>query len=541
MPYTDYLRKAHAPAARSRRPPPSSFGYRGYGDPRLVTPLLSQFLILSVLLHMLALLLFGSPSGGSRDGRALWGSLDVTLVPAFQAPAPPLRMERSFGLAPKPVPRARPPMPAPRVEPAQTKPARPVERKPAPEAPPVVPASPSKTLEAVPPAPPTLEPPPAPPAPPAPAQELIVVPRMIERLATPETKRDIEPAFQVPLPTKAQVVGPPRNETSAQSVASPKPEPSPALPTPKPERAPSAAAPRRETLAPPPIEAPLITERLATPRIERTLAEPPVIAAPVVPPPAPERASAPAIEPPPLAAPAVPVVPPAAPIERVPIEVAPAQATAPAMTQPSPPPAERATVQEAPAAATPSVESLPAASAKTESATAKPAPSPASPPSNRALPAQSTEARGAPEVSSSIRPSPKPEAIPARPSAVEASAPSAPRGEGDPLFTAPRGDAAPSPFGDLPTGRAAPDTGRAPPTLDLDAMRKRAGQIAREGSGNRAVLPFPMPPVPKKKDKMQQAIENARKPDCRNAYSALGLAAIVPLIANEFGEGTCRW
>ena len=40
---------------------------------------------------------------------------------------------------------------------------------------------------------------------------------------------------------------------------------------------------------------------------------------------------------------------------------------------------------------------------------------------------------------------------------------------------------------------------------------------------------------------METAIENARKPDCRNAYSALGLAAIVPLIANEFGEGKCRW
>jgi hypothetical protein len=50
-----------------------------------------------------------------------------------------------------------------------------------------------------------------------------------------------------------------------------------------------------------------------------------------------------------------------------------------------------------------------------------------------------------------------------------------------------------------------------------------------------------MPPVPPKKSKMETAIENARKPDCRTAYQALGLAAAIPLIANEFGEGTCRW
>lgn len=79
------------------------------------------------------------------------------------------------------------------------------------------------------------------------------------------------------------------------------------------------------------------------------------------------------------------------------------------------------------------------------------------------------------------------------------------------------------------------------PRLDLDALRKRAGQIAREGFGQRAILPFPMPPVPERKSKLEAAIENARKPDCRTAYQALGLAAIVPLLANEIGEGNCRW
>jgi hypothetical protein len=79
------------------------------------------------------------------------------------------------------------------------------------------------------------------------------------------------------------------------------------------------------------------------------------------------------------------------------------------------------------------------------------------------------------------------------------------------------------------------------PRIDLDAARARAREVAREGSGNRALLPFPMPPPPERKTKEQLAIEKAWKPDCKDAYKDLGLLAAVPLIANEFGEGNCRW
>ncbi len=72
-------------------------------------------------------------------------------------------------------------------------------------------------------------------------------------------------------------------------------------------------------------------------------------------------------------------------------------------------------------------------------------------------------------------------------------------------------------------------------------MRRRAGQMAREGAGRRAPLPFPMPAEPARKTKEELAIENARKPDCKTAWQGLGLLAIAPLIANEFGEGNCRW
>ncbi|HRA23870.1 MAG TPA: hypothetical protein PLK52_09930, partial [Usitatibacteraceae bacterium] len=81
----------------------------------------------------------------------------------------------------------------------------------------------------------------------------------------------------------------------------------------------------------------------------------------------------------------------------------------------------------------------------------------------------------------------------------------------------------------------------AEPRIDLEAAKARAREIAREGTGNRALLPFPMPPAPERKTKEQIAIENARKPECKDAYKGLGLLAVVPLIANEFGEGNCRW
>ena len=62
------------------------------------TPL-AKFILLSMLLHALMIMLFGAPSGGSREGRAMWGALSVTLQglkpeptptpPIFTPPAPP--------------------------------------------------------------------------------------------------------------------------------------------------------------------------------------------------------------------------------------------------------------------------------------------------------------------------------------------------------------------------------------------------------------------------------------------------------------------
>jgi hypothetical protein len=205
---------------------------------------------------------------------------------------------------------------------------------------------------------------------------------------------------------------------------------------------------------------------------------------------------------PPIETPALPAITATPPVERPPVEVpaipvpksesvAPPRVEPAPVPQPAPAPIEKAPAQELPAAPR-----LPPTLERVE---------PRAPPAMRPEPI---------EAPAKIeRELPEREAPSLRPSPFRSPAPSTDSSTYDP--TAPR--------------------------IDLDAVRNRAGELAREGSGQRAILPFPMPPVPEKKTKMQTAIENARKPDCRTAYSQLGLAAIVPLIANEFGEGNCRW
>src|SRR6202171_926946 len=75
----------------------------------IARPPLSHFVILSMLLHALAIALFGAPSGGSREGRALWGSLPVVLQGAAPEPAPELKLERSVRLSRPRIERSAPP------------------------------------------------------------------------------------------------------------------------------------------------------------------------------------------------------------------------------------------------------------------------------------------------------------------------------------------------------------------------------------------------------------------------------------------------
>ena len=409
----------YRPRATQRYLPPSPPAWRPRAsfDGR---PPLGQFIVLSILLHMLAILIFGAPRGGSREGHALFGSLDVVIADSWReprarpSPGRDLDEPRAMPLPPLLAPRAAPEVAsraAPGITPA---PAAPPKLAPAPEAV----APPAET------APEVLSP--------------VAVPPLLDRIAVPDRPREI-PRFEVPPPAPARMeVVPPIPTTTLAPITAPRVERQLAEP------------PKIEAPAPPPvlprIEAPPI-DRVQAPRVERQLVQPPKLEAPAL--------EAPKVEAPKVEAPKV---------------------QAPEVEAPK---------AEAPRAAPPAAE--PSSPRAPSSEAARPLPGP------REAPIESR-----PPESSPFR----------RPPASEGQ-------DYDPTAAA--------------------------PALDADAMRRRAGELARQGTGNRALLAIPMPPVEKPKTTLESAIEKARKPDCRTAYQGLGLLAAVPLIANEFGEGTCRW
>jgi hypothetical protein len=263
----------------------------------------------------------------------------------------------------------------------------------------------------------------------------------------------------------------------------------PTLVVPPPTEGRDLRPPPRERPQPSTVEVPAPLPLTPSPSSERVLAEPPAVAIPLAQPlPAPAPTIQPplrAVEPPQAATPAIPET---RPIEAPAVEV-----------QAIPVPALETLVPRGSQAAT-AVDLAPMP--RIEAAPAPPPMQPAIEPRARA-----TEA-AAPNIS---------------PPSAAPSMPSAQRRPG------------------VRPGEFSGDYDPTAPSLDLDALRARANSLAREGSGQRALLPFPMPPVPEKKSQLESAIEAARKPDCRTAYQGLGLLAVVPLVANELGEGNCRW
>jgi hypothetical protein len=397
-------------------------------------PPLWQFVLLSILMHVLLIALFGAPTGGSSDGRSMWGSMQVELRG--------LLIEAQRRPAAVSVEDAQRQTPAPTRE----------DRGPAEGAVPLTPPIDTPAAATAPSGAPIVEIP-------------MPFPQLLDRLPTPTPRLDEPPPLRVPLPTEGRDLRPPPRERPAPAQVD--------VPTPLP-------------LAP-------------APRTERVLAEPPLLPAPVlqpVPIPAPDARVTPTVE-----APPVPRTPPIArPIETAPIEV-----------QAIPVPALQSLVPQKSESAR-SIEMAPLPEIQV-------APAPAPPVQERAPVAPPAPAMPA---------TPAPDARDREPA----------RG---PDFRAPPGDTTRPGASRRPGDPKSSDYDPTAPSLDLDAIRKRAGALAREGSGQRAVLPFAMPPVPDKKSKMEQAIENARKPDCRTAYQGMGLLAAVPLIANEFGEGNCTW
>lgn len=317
----------------------------------------------------------------------------------------------------------------------------------------------------------------------------------------------------------------------------------PSVPTPAPAGTATRDAP------PAPLPFPRLLDRIATPEPTREttpklVVPPPIEAQPATPapPPTPAAPAAPAPAAPPTVAIPLPLPkPPAARpayqtlvdspvVLEAPAAPAPVIETPRVLLVPTPPQADR-TLLEAPRVL---VAPAPAPFAAPAVPIPAPAPLPAPAPESLVLPRPVDPALTR-EVATPPPGTPTAERLPRLDPAtrIERDTPRAPP---EPVASPFRSPAPPAP--------RANDTSSYDPTapsLDPEALRKRAASLAREGSGQRAVLPFPMPPVPEKKGKMEELIDKARKPDCRTAYQQLGLAAIIPLIANEIGEGTCRW
>ena len=251
------------PSAASRRleprlpAPPAGRPARRAGN----QPSPAPFVVLSLLLHAFFILLFGSPSGGSPDGRAAWGRLDVTI----RGPLLDSGVGRDAVVRPAP--------PLPGTELLEKRERRREAAKKAPTPPPVQPDLEAPKLAEVPvPAPIT----PASPAAPA-TPDLLATPRI------DPVKADV-PVIAVPAiewaPRKAEepAMAPP------VEVRAP-PKPVPVIPTPTLEAAGTSAvtpslAPPVEITAPPkpvPVPVPVIAAPAFRPRTIAT-SRPPALA-----------------------------------------------------------------------------------------------------------------------------------------------------------------------------------------------------------------------------------------------------------------------
>ncbi len=455
----------------------------------LERPTLVQFVILSMLLHTLAIVLFGNTNGtGVRRGIDPWGSLDVTLQPPTAERSFGLRLDRDVETNLADAVRA------PRAARATTALPR-KDKRPAADAPG------DKDVNRMKSAPPEYVPPAQLTPSAAKLPPLDALPRL-DPTAPNEVDKPVAPPQRIAPPTLVREFAP--NVEFA-------PREAPLVPTVPLERispakierelAPAAVlVPREVPLVPGPMErvVPENIGRELTPPVEPAARETPMVPNPIqrIAPAQVERELVPTTGPAPRETPLIP-----APLERV----APAKIertlAVPVELEP----------REAPMVPAPLE---PVAPAKVDRQLAP------------AVELAPREAPGVPPGRSERNPLPRIEREPAL--QTEPASPRQPFGKPDgedELFQRRSDTVAPG----------------AAPRIDLDAARKRAREIANEGSGSRAILPFPMPPKPERKSKEAIAIEKAFKPDCRTAYANLGLAAIVPLLWDSIGEGKCKW
>jgi len=91
-------------------------------------------------------------------------------------------------------------------------------------------------------------------------------------------------------------------------------------------------------------------------------------------------------------------------------------------------------------------------------------------------------------------------------------------------------------------GTPLPPDAKVPPRLDMESLRNSARNAAREGSGPRTLFSFPTAPKDPVKKNIEQAFDKAlKRPECKDAYASLGLAAVVPLVRDALTDDGCKW
>ena len=433
-------------------------------------PGIDQYVVLSMLLHVFAIVALGDTRGGeSRSGARGHGSILVSLA----APAPSERIDvRAAVRAPASRVRTESSSPMPRT--AQPTPA-PVQEK-------VVAPTPIEVPAALPP---------------------VATPQVETVLAQPPTLPTT--AFRAePL---AQVAAPQPTAAFADTPAVPEAVRPPAPLTPIPQAAVSAEFARPVELKPAerptlytlqPIAPPVVKEiAQAAPSVSNVRVQAPAPLAPVEAPALKSFASPSQTKsleaPSALSQPLAPLAPvPAARIER--------EFATPEFAKPS----------DVAVSVPPTIEKIAAPKVEKEFA-------------------QSREyARAEPERAAEA-------AKPAHSSAPprEANTQTAPAASGESAVVSPRADPR------LPTFGVSPPA--ALPKTDLDSIKERARQIAREGTGPRTAIPFFTAPPPPKKE-IEKAFDKAlKRPECKDAYAEMGLAAVIPLIRDAVTEKGCKW
>ncbi len=504
--------------------------------PEPPSPPLLQFLALSLLLHVLAVLVFGTPERlGVRDGGS-WRDepFAVTLRPSAAGRESPWRP--SFGAERGGTGSALSQgAPAPSAPPRAPKVAAPVERAAAPERAPPAERAPEAPLPQEAPAPQEGPLPQEAPTPGTLPRLDLGAPEIVDKPIVPEV--GIRPQ-EAPTPEVPRVeLERPRSAPPPAIAAPPRPEPS--LRPPVVERpAPTEPAPETTLKPTAPVEPPPEPLRRIEPEAPAELApllrvpepEPVILPRPVAEPAPPAEAAkqaAPAAkrETPAEAAPAAApeATPKIAPAEVAPAEVpraAPAPVTA-TPTQRAPAPAEPIATPARPSV-TPS--EAPPTPAPVREAPPTPAPvreTPPTPAPVRETPPTPAPVREAPTIESEpYRVAP----VPLPPPSREAPSPPARLNYGAP------------PDDDIFAPRASPSA------LDADAARKAARDTVRAESRRTGIVPLNLfPPPPEKESKLARDIQKAAQPDCRDAYAAMGLLAIPFLLKDTVTDTGCRW